>query len=129
MSTQLNNEAAPEECPGFTTWSYSLGLLVAYIAAFELWLLLPRAGIVASGVMATVFLALVEHLFALRGYFWNRWDRLVHASVILDIALESSVIPLHEQRGFYLCAAGFAAVIIAYRLALRRCGACRPANT
>lgn len=129
MSHQPRNNVYPIISARIGSWSYSICLLGAYVAAFELWLLLPRSGVVVSGVVLAVLLCIVEHRFALRGYFWNRWDRLVHASVILDIALESCVIPLHEQRRFYLCAAGFAAVIIAYRLALRRSGVCTPANS
>lgn len=101
-------------------WNYTLILLASYVAVFEAWRVLPRPAIVASGVVVVMILLAMERHFARRGAFFNRWDRFIHASVILDILLEALLIPWHEGRGYYLCAAAFAVVIASYRRLVRR---------
>ncbi|HEY1172398.1 MAG TPA: hypothetical protein VGH19_13605 [Verrucomicrobiae bacterium] len=96
-------------------WNFSLILLVAYLGTFHLWLRLNPSGVMASGLlMATVLSGLLWQA-SLRGYFANKIDLGIHASVILDIALEATIIPMHEGLTFYVCAAGFAVIIGAYR--------------
>ena len=101
-------------------WWYSLLLLGAYVLAFELWLGLSRSSVSSSATGITVLLLFVEHHAAQQSYFLNLWDRLFHASVLADLLIEGVTIPRHENRGFYFCALGFAAVIAGYRTWLSR---------
>lgn len=97
-----------------TNW-FGLLLMVSYLAVFHLWMHLDRPGILLSASI-TVGMLLWLQLRAFRsGYFHNRWDVAVHASVILDIGLEGALIPIHDNRGFYLCALAFIVVIAWYR--------------
>lgn len=96
-------------------WWYSLLLLGAYVLTFELWLRMSRNGIMGSAVGASILLLSLEHHAAAQRYFRNLWDRLFHAAVIADLLIEGLTLPVHEDRGFYLCALGFAAVIAGYR--------------
>ena len=96
-------------------WWFSLVLLAGYLGIFHLWKVVERPWVVASGLVAT---ALLSGLFAraLRaGYFLNRWDAFWHATVILDVLLEATLIPAHGHLGFYLCAAAFIIVVGGYR--------------
>lgn len=105
-------------------WWFSITLLLVYLAVFHLWLGLERAGILASGAVATVGLAVLFRRALVTGCFVNRWDAFAHAVVIGDLALEAGLVREHDDFGFYLCALGFAAVVGAYRAAvLGRSGA------
>ena len=95
-------------------WWFSLVLLAGYLATFHLWLRIPEALVPLTGVVATCVLASVGWRALLAAYFVNRWDRLFHAIVILDVLVEA-FIPLHEGHGFYGCAAGFALTVGGYR--------------
>ena len=97
------------------SWWYSLVLLVCYLAIFHLWMRLDRPGILAAAAIMTAVLAGLQYGAFRSGYFRNHWDNALHASVILDVALEGALIPVHDNRGFYLCALAFAVVIVGYR--------------
>ena len=99
-------------------WSFSIGLGAVYLAVFHLWMVMSRAGIVFSGVLAALLLA--AGLVAKRKNFLNRWDVFFHTVVIADIFLEAILIPVHDHFGFYFCAAGFALVVGGYRARLIR---------
>ena len=101
-------------------WSCSLLLGLAYVALFHLWVVLTQRWIIASGLGSALVLGLLFARAAAQNYFWNRWDGLLHAAVILDILLEAVFIPVHAGYGFYLCALGFACVIGSYRAYLGR---------
>lgn len=95
-------------------WWFSLVLLAGYLATFHLWLLVVPKSVPLTGIVATWALAFIAWRAKVTGYFVNRWDRLFHALVILDVLLEA-FIPLHEGYGFYGCAAGFALMVGGYR--------------
>ena len=101
-------------------WWFGLVLGLVYLAVFNLWQVLNREWIVLSSVAVSVGLFAVFTAALRQKYFLNRWDALLHASVILDILLEGTLLPEHQTRGFYLCAVGFAVVIGGYRLYLQR---------
>jgi len=101
-------------------WWFGLVLGFVYLAVFNLWQVLNREWIVLSSVAVSVGLFAVFTAALRLKYFLNRWDALLHASVILDILLEGTLLPEHQTRGFYLCAVGFAVVIGGYRLYLQR---------
>ncbi len=94
-------------------WSFSIAVGVAYLAVFHGWRVLPREGIIASGIVATLLLA--TFMAWNRKYFLNQWDALFHALVIVDILLEALLIPVHDHYGFYFCAVAFALVVGGYR--------------
>ena len=96
-------------------WWFTLLLGAVYIGIFHLWMFLSRPGIILTGLFGSGILGIVFLRVDRGGYFLNRWDRLFHAAVILDILLEGLLIPLHDQYGFYLCALGFAIVLGGYR--------------
>jgi hypothetical protein len=104
----------------FRKWWFGLVLGFAYLAIFNLWQIVNREWIILSSLTVSLALFAVLALAARRHYFLNRWDTLLHASVILDILLEGTLIPEHQNRGFYFCALGFAIVIGFYRFYLRR---------
>ena len=103
-------------------WYFGLVLLLAYLGAFNLWHVLNASWTVVSSIGITVLLVTLLAAAARRGYFFNRWEALLHGLVILDILLEGTLLPVHQSRGFYFCALGFAGVIAAYRLYLGNCG-------
>jgi hypothetical protein len=83
--------------------------------------------VIASGLGVSGLLMALLFAAAKQGYFVNVWDGLFHASVILDIGLEATWIGRHEHLGFYLCAAGFAIILVGYRLWwLRTCKGTHP---
>ena len=94
---------------------YSLLLLFAYLAIFNLWMLLPYSAAAISGILLSGLLVWLFVRAAKQHYFWNRWDGFLHLSVILDILLEAVLHVDHHSKSFYLCAAAFAAVICGYR--------------
>lgn len=103
-----------------TRWWFSLTLLALYLATFHLWLAMERTGIIASGLVATAIMSglLVQ---ALRTrYFLNFWDGFWHATVILDVLLEATLIRWHSGYSFYLCALAFVLVVGGYRAWLFR---------
>ncbi len=103
-------------------WSFSLFLGFAYVGIFQLWTVLTPGWILSSGIFATLLLSGAFALAKTRQYFFNRWDQVFHATVILDILLESILVRNHDHFGFYLCALGFAGVVGGYRAyALRNC--------
>src|SRR5437868_11231527 len=98
-------------------WSFSLVLLVTYVAIFNVWRLANAPWITGtSGVLVFIILLGLLGLAARHRYFLNLWDGLAHGLVILDILLEGTLLRDHNSRGFYLCALAFAAVIATYRL-------------
>src|SRR4051812_10759591 len=103
-------------------WSFSLLLAVVYLGIFHLWMALDRTWIILSSIGVSLGLGSLFVLAVRRRYFLNRWDAFLHSIVILDIFLEGIFIPLHDTRGFYLCALGFAVVIAGYRILLRKRG-------
>ena len=104
-------------------WGFSLFLLLAYLAVFHLWGVLGRDGILAVTFVATGILLGFFHRAWKRGYFQNRWDAAAHASVLLDLILEGTLVRYHSGYGFYLCAAAFVIVAGGYRASqLRRSG-------
>ena len=102
------------------TWSFSLLLTVVYVAIFNLWPWLPFSGVALSGIAAGCFLLWFFVRAVKQRYFFNRWEALLHLTVIIDILLEAILRIDHESRSFYLCAAAFAAVIVPYRIYLRK---------
>ena len=104
-------------------WGFSFFLLLAYLVVFHLWGVLGREGILAVLLIATGVLSGCFFFAVKRGYFLNRWDAAAHASVLLDLVLEGTLVRFHSGQGFYLCAAAFALVIAGYRVSLfRRAG-------
>ena len=101
-------------------WSFSLLLGAVYLGVFHFWTFSDRIGITISGLVATLLLGMVFAFALKRHYFLNRWDALLHATVILDIFLEAILIKVHDHLGFYLCAAAFAIVVGGYRAYLNR---------
>ena len=101
-------------------WWFGLVLGFVYLAVFNLWQVLNREWIVRSSVAVSIGLFAVFIAALRQKYFLNRWDALLHASVILDILLEGTLIPEHQTHGFYLCAVGFAVVIGGYRIYLEK---------
>jgi hypothetical protein len=97
-------------------WWYSILLGLTYLAVFNLWRALIPPWIVISGLGVSACLGLLLIVAARQGYFLNLWDGLFHASVILDIVLEATLIERHQHVSFYLCAAAFAVVLVGYRL-------------
>jgi len=105
-------------CNFIRNWWFGLVLGFFYLAVFNLWQVVDRKWIVLSSLLVSLAL-LAMLLSAIRQkYFLNRWDALLHASVILDILVEGTLIAEHQSRGFYLCALGFAVVIGGYRIYL-----------
>jgi len=100
-------------------WWFALILGIAYIAVFNYWRVADREWTVGSSVVVSFTLLTLCGIAARRQYFLNLWDALLHLSVILDILLEGTLIHEHQRRGFYLCALGFAVVIVGYRVWLR----------
>ena len=99
----------------FARWSFSFVLLVAYIGTFHFWMHLDRWAVVLSGLASTAVLSgLFIHAFR-RRYFLNHWDAFWHGSVILDVFVESVLIPYHGDHSFYLCALAFVLVVGGYR--------------
>jgi hypothetical protein len=78
--------------------------------------------IVISGLGVSACLGALLVVAAKQRYFFNLWDGLFHASVILDIILEATWIERQEHVRFYLCAAAFAVVLVGYRLWWLRSG-------
>ena len=98
-----------------TRWWFSVVLMAAYLGAFHVWQVLPRAGVVATGVAISLALIAAGLAAARQGCFHNGWDALFHLSVIVDLFLEAVLIRVHEGYGFYFCAMGFAVVLTGYR--------------
>jgi hypothetical protein len=97
-------------------WWFTVLLGLAYLAVFNLWRAVSPPWIVISGLIISACLGALLLVASKKRYFFNLWDALFHASVILDIVLEATLIKGHEHVGFYLCAAAFAVVLIGYRL-------------
>jgi len=101
-------------------WCFGLVLGFVYLAVFNLWQVLDREWIVLSSTAVSIGLFAVFMVALRQKYFLNRWDALLHASVILDILLEGTLIPEHQTNGFYLCAVCFAVVSGGYRIYLEK---------
>ena len=97
-------------------WWYSILLGLTYLGLFNFWRTVSSPWVVGSGLGASALLGALLLIAAKQRYFLNVWDGLFHASVVLDIALEATLIKRHEHVGFYLCAAAFAVVLVGYRL-------------
>lgn len=90
-------------------------LLACYLVVFNLWLHEKPDTMKATGLLSVVLLSVLLETARRQAYFTNFWDGAIHASVILDLLLETVLIPEHVTRDFYLCALGFALVIGTYR--------------
>jgi len=101
-------------------WWFTLVLGASYLALFNLWMKVGPPWIVISGLGFSTGLLALLWVAAKRDYFVNRWDALFHASVILDVALEATLINRHDHVGFYLCSAAFAIVLTGYRFCCLR---------
>ena len=101
---------------GTAYFSILLGLV--YLAVFHLWILCSPREVHATGCLVTAALLLIFWRVLVNGYFLNKWDAIFHFCVILDIFLEAILLPVHDDFGFYWCAAGFGLVIVGYRLYL-----------
>lgn len=97
-------------------WWFSILLGLSYLAVFNLWRAVGAPWIVISGLGVSACLGVLLVVAAKQRYFLNFWDTLFHASVILDIVMEATLIKGHEHVGFYLCAAAFGVVLVGYRL-------------
>ncbi len=96
-------------------WSFSLAMLVVYLATFHLWMHLSQSWIVVTGVTVSWVLYIVLLRMKRKGYFVNAFDFFAHFTVVLDILLEAILNLVHDHFGFYLCALAFSAVIGGYR--------------
>ena len=96
-------------------WWFSILLGLAYLAVFNLWRAVSSPWIAISGLGVSACLGALLIVAAKQGYFFNFWDGLFHAAVILDIVMEATLIKGHEHVGFFLCAAAFALVLVGYR--------------
>ncbi len=106
----------------FSRWSFSLLLLVVYVATFHFWMHVGRTGIVVSGLVSTAAMSALFVRALRRRYFLNGWDAFWHGTVILDVFLEGTLVSHHGDFSFYLCALAFVAVVGGYRQwAWRRC--------
>ena len=91
--------------------------MVVYLAAFAAWQHMAPGMIRFTGISVSLGLALALVFLSARGYFFNGWDRAIHAVVIV---LESF---FPEHVGFYWCALAFLILIIVYRRVRGRTGA------
>jgi hypothetical protein len=97
---------------GWRRWHFSVLLLMVYLAAFATWQHMGPGMIRLTGISFSLGLALALVFASARGYFFNGWDRAIHAVVIMDMLLESF---FPEHVGFYWCALAFLILIIGYR--------------
>ena len=97
-------------------WWFSILLGLTYLAVFSLWRAVSSPWIFISGLGVSACLGALLIVAAKQRCFFNLWDGLFHASVILDILLEATWIKGHEHVGCYHCAAAFAVVLVGYRL-------------
>jgi hypothetical protein len=116
--------------PSVKIWSYSLSVLVIYIATFLLWQQFPSRGSFLFGGIVSAALMLSGMLWALQTrYFVDKADVWLHALVIVDVLVEGSLYEvarlagyvasgetellntLHSANTFYGCAIGFALVL------------------
>ena len=95
-------------------------LLAGYVALFELWLRLPRSGILATTAAAAAVLVLALRSRRRAGEFLDPLDFGVHLAIAADLVFEGFFVRFHEGRGHWLCAGAFGAVVLAYRLWRRR---------
>ena len=91
-------------------WWFSILLGLAYLAVFNLWRAVSPPWIVIGGLGVSACLGALLVVAAKHRYFFNLWDGLFHASVILDIVLEATWIKGNEHVGFYVYPAAFAVV-------------------
>jgi hypothetical protein len=114
-------------------WSYSLALLLLYLATFALWLNFPTRWMYAGGgAVTTLAMAWLITRAALRGYFAGKVDLILHAVVAVDILSEgflyefcrvvfgvgtqlSVLIAVHGDFRCIDCAARLALVVGAHR--------------
>lgn len=72
-------------------WSYSLTMLLVYVALFVFWKYFPsRASFVAAGMLAIAVLGIGLVRAYRAAYFVNRVDLCLHAYVIVDLCLETA---------------------------------------
>lgn len=71
-------------------WWFSLSMLGLYLVTFQLWLTFPeRVAFLVFGALAVGAMSACFREAARRGYFVSRTDRVLHALVIADVALEA----------------------------------------
>ena len=95
-------------------------LLVAYGALFSAWRFLGPTGVASSAILGTVVLSGILLRAWRAGYFLTIVEAFLHAVVVLDLLLEGLLLPVQEGNGFWVCAGGFGAVLVAYRAWKRR---------
>ena len=119
----------------FGRWYFSLMMLIAYVATFAAWKLAPaRITFLIVGLAAIVVLLAGMVRAHRAGYFANRLDLILHAWVIVDLALETAAFEafkmaqpfaviekFHDNLNFVGCALIFSALIGGHRwFALRK---------
>ena len=95
-------------------WYFGLGLLVAYLVTFNIWIFCNRQWIVITGLLITFLLIIALILTYKKSYFVNKYDLFWHGTVIFDIIIECLLIPIHDHHYFYLCALAFVIVVGGY---------------
>ena len=99
------------------TW-VSASLLLVYLVFFHLCMESTYATCILLGVIC--WTSWVGICYWCRDVFLNPFEYWIHQLVGVDILLEGFS-PLHHGFGFYICAASFWSVFVAYRAL----GACR----
>lgn len=99
-------------------------LLAGYVALFELWIRIPRLGVLATTAAAGVVLFLALRSRRRAGAFLDPLDFGVHLAIAADLVFEGLFVRFHEGHGHWLCAAAFGLVVLSYRLWRRRRIAC-----
>lgn len=96
-------------------WWFSVVLGIAYVAVFHAWMFCEtkfQVQSIAIGLSSVLFVISILY----KKYFYNVWDYFVHASIILDIVLEGTLIYPHDNYYFYGCFIAFAFVLVSLRL-------------
>ena len=75
---------------------------------------LDPAWIKVSGILISALASFIALIAWKQSYFANGFDLFWHATVILDILLESLLISDHDHFGFYFCALAFIIVVGGY---------------
>lgn len=111
------------------SWHYSLGMLLAYVCLFLVWMVFPsRVLFLLSGATVVTWLIWGFRHNSATGYFANRVDERLHMLVILDVMLETVsfevfrlfqplavVESFHQNTNFVGCATAFTLLIGCYR--------------
>lgn len=112
-----------------TRWNFSLGMLVAYVSLFIVWMLFPsRPLFLLTGLLTAGFLCWGLVRAHRMQYFANLIDLRLHALVIIDIVLETLSFELfrlfepmavvesfHRNTNFVGCTLAFTVLLGCYR--------------